>query len=219
MSVRRLEAEAIRDAILQVAGSKSGAMFGPPATVNPDEVGQVVIGKATRDGNGIMVAKAEESEGAHRRSVYVQVRRSMPLGMLEPFDVASTAPNCELRSSSTVAPQSLLLMNSAMIVEQSERFADRVAAEAQGDAAAQVRRAWELAFGRGPSEADVAEAVAYLTAQREHFAAQAVAAPAPAQPESKKAAEPPKPALDPAQQALATLCQALFCANEFLYVD
>jgi hypothetical protein len=219
MSVRRLEAEAIRDAILAAARSGSRAMFGPPATVNPDEVGQVVIGKATRDGNGIMVAKAEQGEEAHRRSVYVQVRRSMPLGMLEPFDVASTAPNCELRPSSTVAPQSLLLMNSAMIVEQSERFAKRVAAEAGNDPAAQARRAWELAFARSPSEADVAEAVAYLAAQREHFAAQAATAAAAAQPEGKKGAEPAAPALDPAQQALATFCQALFCANEFLYVD
>jgi hypothetical protein len=76
-----------------------------------------------------------------------------------------------------------------------------VIAEAGDDAAAQVRRAWSLAFGRPPSESDVAEAVAYLTAQRAHFAAQ----PAGMQP--------------PQQQALTTFCQALFCSNEFLYVD
>ena len=40
-------------------------------------------------------------------ALYVQVRRSMPLGLLEAFDAPAMAPNCERRDSSTVAPQSL----------------------------------------------------------------------------------------------------------------
>jgi hypothetical protein len=43
-----------------------------------------------------------------RRSIYVQVRRSMPLGVLEPFDLPQMTPNCEKRAASTAAPQSLL---------------------------------------------------------------------------------------------------------------
>jgi hypothetical protein len=204
MPVRRLEAEAIRDAILDVSGSRRRAMFGPPAVVNPDEVGQVIIGKATRDGNGILVARYEESAEQFRRSIYVQVRRSMPLGMLEPFDVASTAPNCELRRTSTVAPQSLLLMNSDFMLRQAARFADRLAAEAGPDPAAQVRLAWQLALGQSPSETNVATATAFLAAQTAYF-----------QKQPAGEGQPPPPAL----QALALFCQALFSSNAFLYVD
>jgi hypothetical protein len=208
MGVRRLEAEAIRDAILEVTGSRSDRMFGPPATVNPDEVGQVIIGKATRDGNGILVAHPEKGEDQFRRTIYVQVRRSMPLGMLEPFDVASTAPNCERRTSSTVPPQSLLMMNSSFILEQAQHFADRVASEAGDDPSAQVQRAWELAYARAPSEEELVRSAAFLEAQRQHFEQLAAAAT----PENQ-------PALTPPQQALALFCQALLSSNRFLYVE
>jgi hypothetical protein len=208
MSVRRLEAEAIRDAILEVSGSRSQTMFGPPAAVNPDEVGQVIIGKATRDGNGILVAKPEKSEDQFRRSLYIQVRRSMPLGMLEPFDVASTAPNCERRTSSTVPPQSLLMMNHEIVLQQSQRFAHRVTAEAGDDVAAQVRRAWQLAYGQPASEADVSAAVGLIESQRQHF-----------EPLYAAAAAKEKPPLTPQQQAVAVFCQVLLSSNRFLYVD
>jgi hypothetical protein len=206
MSVRRLEAEAIRDAILEVSGNRSDRMLGPSSTVNPDEVGQVIIGKATRDGNGILVAKPDTGEDQYRRSVYVQVRRSMLLGMLEPFDVASTAPNCERRTSSTVPPQSLLMMNHEIVLAQSQRFAQRVAAEVGDDIAAQVRRAWQLAYGQPPSKADMSAALAVIEGQRQYF-------------EPLYAAAKEKPALNPSQQALAVFCQALLSSNRFLYVD
>jgi hypothetical protein len=206
MNVRRLEAEAIRDAMLAVSGGLSGTFGGPAATVNPDEVGQVVIGKATRDGNGILVARPDTGEDQFRRSVYVQVRRSMPLGMLEPFDVASTAPNCERRTSSTVPPQSLLMMNHAMVLAQSQRFAQRIAVEAGDDIAAQVRRAWQLAYGQPASEAEVSAAMGLIEAERQHF-------------EPLYAAAKEKPPLTASQQALAIFCQALMSSNRFLYVD
>lgn len=206
MPVRRLEAEAIRDAILELSGSRTSQMFGPPVPVLPDEVGQIVVGKGMRNGSGIIVAAGDPGADAFRRSLYVQVRRSMPLGMLEPFDVAGTAPNCELRTSSTVAPQSLLLMNSAFVWHQAQRLAERVRAESGDDPAAQVGRAWRLAFGRQATESDVQSGVAFLEAQRTHFAAQPAAGEQGAQASA-------------ALEALASLCQALVCSNRFLYVD
>ncbi len=206
MPVRRLEAEAIRDAILEVSGSREYSMLGPPSKVNPDEVGQIIIGDATRDGNGILVAKAENVPARFRRSIYVQVRRSMPLGMLEPFDVPSTAPNCEARSSSTVAPQSLLMMNSDFVLRQSEQFAQRVLREVGADSAQQVRRAWRLAFASEPSEGDVTDALAFLTALQTYF-------------EQQPKNDQDKTALPAPQQALAVFCQSLLSSNRFLYVD
>ncbi len=206
MSLRRLEAEAIRDSILTVSGQLQPTRFGPPADVNPDEVGQVIIGKATRDGNGILVAKADNSPEQFRRSIYVQVRRSMPLGMLEPFDFPSAVPNCELRTSSTVAPQALLMMNSDFVIQQAERFAQRIVAEVGEDPAAQIKRAYELAFGAAPSDGELASALGFVKDQQVILSSR---------PTNDKTPAP----LPPNQQALATLCHALLSSNRFLYLD
>ncbi len=218
MSVRRLEAEAIRDAMLEVSGMRTEVIFGTPSPVNPDEVGQVVVGSATRDGNGIMVTKGEDAPEKFRRAIYIQVRRSMPLGMLEPFDLAGVTPNCDRRSTSTVAPQSLLMMNNEVILTLAERFASRVQREVGSEPAAQVAHAWSLAFGTPPDERELQAGVALLLTQRQHFQqlADALAAAGPPDDKSKKV---PAATAEPELQSLALLCQALFSSNRFLYVD
>jgi mono/diheme cytochrome c family protein len=207
MSVRRLEAETIRDALLATSGRLSPKMYGPSVPVMPDEVGQVVVGVDTRDSagrpTGKLVALGEEE---FRRSLYVQVRRSQPLGMLEPFDAPLMTPNCQQRASSTVTPQSLLMMNNSFVVEQATAMAARVEQEAGTDPAAQFRLAWRLAFSRWASEAETQAGVAFL--------AQQAAAVSAIEPADSKASRP-----QPAQIALAHLCQALLSSNRFLYVD
>jgi hypothetical protein len=207
MSVRRLEAETIRDALLAVAGQLSDKQYGPPAPVAPDEVGQIIVAADNRDSAGRPVGKrASIGEEEFRRSVYVQVRRSMPLGVLEPFDAPVMTPNCEKRASSTVAPQSLLMMNSPFVIEQAAAMADRVKSQAGDDASAQFRLAWQLAFGRDPSDAELQQGTTFLSEQTT-----ALASFTPSDP---KAAKP-----DPSRLALANLCQALVSSNAFLYVE
>ena len=218
MSVRRLEAEAIRDAMLVVSGMRTQVMYGPSSPVNPDEFGQVVIGTATRDGNGIMVTKSEDTPEKFRRSLYIQVRRSLPLGMLEPFDLAAVSPNCDRRASSTVTPQSLLMMNNEVVLTLAERFAVRVEREVGSDPAAQVTRAWWLAFGVQPDQNELTAGIALLLSERQHFQ-RVMDAMAAATPPTDKPNEKPAGVASPQQQALALLCQALFSSNRFLYVD
>ena len=218
MSVRRLEAEAIRDAMLVVSGMRTQVMYGPSSPVNPDEFGQVVIGTATRDGNGIMVTKSEDTPEKFRRSLYIQVRRSLPLGMLEPFDLAAVSPNCDRRASSTVTPQSLLMMNNEVVLTLAERFAVRVEREVGSEPAAQVTRAWLLAFGVQPDQNELTAGIALLLSERQHFQ-RVTDAMAAATPPTDKQNEKPAGMASPQQQALALLCQALFSSNRFLYVD
>jgi len=211
-NVRRLHAESVRDAMLAASGMLTLNMFGPSSKVSPDEVGQFIIGKATRDGNGILVAKHEEIAEVYRRSVYVEVRRSMPLGVIEPFDPATISPNCDRRSQSTVATQSLMLMNNSSVVRISEHFASRVAREVGQAPADQVVRAWQLAYGSSPAEAQRNQLTSWLEQQRAALA----------QPSPDQASAPNGGALEPAkanQQALALLCQALLSSNAFLYID
>jgi hypothetical protein len=147
-----------------------------------------------------------------RRSLYVQMRRTRPLGILETFDMPRMEPNCEARNASTVAPQSLAMMNGEFALAQSKFFAERVAREAGAGAEAQVKRAWLLAFGSEAPDAKVKEGAEFLQEQTAHFAAHPVKSPTVAK--GKEA-----PPTTPEMQALATFCQALLTANPFLYVD
>lgn len=197
MPIRRLEAEAVRDAILAVSGKLNAKQFGPPVPIAFDDLGQVVVGVDTTDAAGRPTGKKVDLLGEEfRRSIYVQVRRSRPLGVLEAFDAAAPTPNCEIRASSTVTPQALMLMNSRFVHEYADYFARRVEKEAGQDVRAQVARAWRLAFAQEPAAREIDDAVQFVREQAFRFKGP-----------------------NPAGQALANYCQALLSANAFLYVD
>ena len=210
--LRRLDAESVRDSILAVSGKLSLKAFGPPVPVKEDEVGQIVVGMTQTDGNGIKQDVPLPNGEAFRRSIYIQSRRSQKLGLLDTFDGANSEPNCEMRDSSTGAPQSLLLLNSDFIARQAEFFAERIQKEGGQDSRGQIALAWKLAYQQTPTASEVQEAVAFLKAAREAFQAKA-----PKTPHNKKSKLPEPP--DPHQQALASFCQALLCSNRFLYID
>lgn len=113
--VHRLDAEAIRDSILAVSGRLDRTQFGPAVAVSTDDSGQVIIKGDTQ-----------------RRSVYVQSRRTQPLAILTSFDAPAMDVNCAKRQSSTVATQSLMLMNSDFILESSKAFAQHLQTSAAG---------------------------------------------------------------------------------------
>ncbi|MDX1966576.1 MAG: DUF1553 domain-containing protein, partial [Planctomycetaceae bacterium] len=208
MSVRRLEAEVIRDSLLLTSGRLSDKLYGAPIPIMPDEVGQIVVGIDTRDSAGRPSGKVEPlGEDAFRRSLYVTVRRTLPLGMLEPFDAPVMSPNCEQRAFSTVAPQSLLMMNNTFVVDHAAAMAQRLKAEVGDDPNALIVAAWRECFGQTPSESNRAEGLAYLIEQIQFFTANPV---------SNLPKDSPK---DATTLALATLCQALTSSNAFLYVD
>jgi hypothetical protein len=132
--LRRLEGEAIRDAILSVSGQLNPQAFGPPAAI-------------VRSGDGEVNAAADAS--GNRRSIYLQVRRSQPLTFLQLFDQPVIETNCTRRETSTVASQALTLLNSDFMIRQAEAFADRILKEAGDDPAG-----WAivLALGRHASD-------------------------------------------------------------------
>lgn len=112
MSVRRLEAEVMRDRMLAASGSLLNAMFGKPIAVAEDFVGQVVVNDTSR------------------RSVYVQQKRSKPEMLMRAFDAPVMECNCDKRPASTVATQSLMLMNSIFALNQAGSLAARARHEA-----------------------------------------------------------------------------------------
>ncbi len=194
MNVRRLEAEILRDSILSVSGKLVDKPFGKPVPVSPDDVGQIVLAIDTRDSAGRPSGKVEPlGDDEFRRSIYVQVRRSMPLGVLEPFDLPRMTPNCERRAFSTAAPQSLLMLNNPFVIQQAEFLASRIRESAGEDLTEQVTLAWRIVFGRRPSESDIAAGIEFLTTT--------------------------EPTPEKVNASLNHFCHALLSSNEFLYVD
>jgi hypothetical protein len=221
--LRRLDAETVRDAMLAVGDRLNPRAFGPPVPVKENDAGQFVLGVENRDGAGRFTAEVSLPAGEDaRRSVYVQVRRSRPLAVLDTFDWATAEPNCEARNSSTATPQALMLLNGEFVIAQAEAFADRVRVEAGADVQAQVARAWRLAYGCPPTADELSAAEAFLRDQTETFRKAPPPAPPkpPAATKGKTAPPAPPPAPPPAEaRALAVFCQALLSSNRFLYVD
>jgi len=210
MPVRRLDAESMRDRILATTGVLNRKMFGPPVPVKEDTVGQVVVGV-----DAPATPEPPVGHEAFRRSVYIQVRRSQPLAMLHVFDQPVMETNCERRTVSTVATQSLMLMNSEFVLQQAGYFAARIRKEAAGDPTRQVQAAWQLALMRSPEPRELERALAFLASPSVPAVAQAAAPAAGAGAAAAPAATPAEASVD----ALASLCQILLSANEFLYVE
>ncbi len=144
-NIRRLEAEAIRDAVLAVGGALDLRLGG--RGFFPRLSGEVVAG-ASRPGRGWGRSSAADRS---RRSAYIFVKRTMRVPLMEAFDYVNTDQPLGARPVTTVAPQALMLLNSEFMQEQAARFAGRVLREAGVDREAQVDRAWKLALGREPS--------------------------------------------------------------------
>ena len=138
-TLRRLEAEAIRDRMLMAAGRLGRVAGGPPDPVSEDADGQI-----------------HALDASPRRSLYLLATRSKPVAFLGTFD-APAGDACGRRVSSTSASQSLMLMNGDFVLQQAAHFARRLEAEA-ATARARVALAWQFAYQRPPTpdEADLA---------------------------------------------------------------
>jgi hypothetical protein len=223
MNPRRLEAEAIWDSVLSVAGTLT-AKLDPmrylrnsnqenPGLLNPMG-GPPVFPSLSEDemAGGDLLDKSQwpvsiDPRERTRRAVYIYVKRSFGFPMFTTFDAPDSALSCGRRQSTTVAPQSLALMNGEMIQSQALALAARLIRERGDDATAWVERAWMLALGRRPSADELRKNLEFLELLEKTGG------------DSKWT--PDEPGSVPAVRAaaLAKLCLALFNLNEFLYVD
>lgn len=187
-SRRPLDAESIRDAMLAVS-DRLDRSPAPPHPFPPVETWGFTIHKpfhAVYD--------------SQRRSVYLMVQRNRRHPFLALFDAADPNASVAERLPTTTPTQTLFLMNSPFVHEQSAAFAQRLLA-APDDVATRVRLGFELAHGRIPAEADLADAVNFIGAYRDALATQNI---------------PPDQQIAVAWSAFA---RVLLTGNAFLYVD
>ena len=231
---RRVEAEVLRDSMLAVAGELSPSTGGPGT--NP-QISRAAAQQARFTQGGLRPPYYEEGQKSdrNRRSVYSFQQRSLIDPMIEVLNGASADLSCERRDSTTVPTQAFALFNGEFSYDLALAFANRLRNES--DRA--VDRAFELAYGRSPTEEERALAGRHL---KEMTAYHRNHAPAP-RPERKPLVRalpsqlsgetfrftedlPPweyEENLDASQtspetRALADLALVLFNSNEFAYV-
>jgi len=139
--LRRLEAEALRDALLQTSGQLDRRMGGPGYALFKYRVVNI----------GIYEPLTEFGLDTWRRGVYSLAARSIRDDLLGSFDCPESAQRAPKRDVTTTPLQALSLLNGPFAVQQAELFARRVRQEAGADTAAQAERAFRLALGRAPS--------------------------------------------------------------------
>ncbi len=145
---RRLEAEAVRDAVLAVSGRLDLRMGGPGWQ-------DFVIERPEHSPHYVYAKADPEDTATFRRSIYRFIVRSQTQPWMTSLDCADPSMRVDRRSESLSPLQALALLNNGFMLTQARHFAARVAAEANG-LAAQVARAHELAFGRTPSAEEAA---------------------------------------------------------------
>ncbi|MFO0901005.1 MAG: DUF1549 and DUF1553 domain-containing protein [Pirellulales bacterium] len=195
---QRLDGEAIRDAMLAVAGELNQRMHGPSARP------ELPAGLSDR-----YAWKADAEAGdRNRRSVYVFAKRNMRYPLFEAFDQPDLFQSCSRRAVTVTAPQSLLLLNSGLTLELAEAWAKRLLEASPNDPRALAEQAYLQAFGRAPSDEEAKAAVAFLLGRTRASRGADQAAGEGASESST---------LAPA--AAADFCHALFNASEFITID
>jgi hypothetical protein len=146
---RRLEAEAIRDALLACAGTLNRKPFGPP--IVPPLSRHELTGLF--DAGGKWRVTPDRSEHT-RRSIYLLVRRTFVHPLLASFDSPELMSSCPRRMQTVVPTQALALLNSPLTSEQAAALARRLLRTSGDQPEQMVARAWQLVFSRPirPSE-------------------------------------------------------------------
>jgi hypothetical protein len=185
-SRRRLDAESLRDSVLLA----SGQLNPQPGQGSLIQHMDVLINKLG----------SLHRPSAHRSVYLCMLRNSMPPDLLA-FNVPDGTRVTGRRDITILPSQSLFLLNSPFVVEQSRHLATRVLdGSAADDDRARIRRAYEFALSRIPTPAEIERAAQLLREAATDLRASDAASKSPA-------------------AAWAQLCQALLASNEFRYVD
>ncbi|QEG38266.1 DUF1553 domain-containing protein [Roseimaritima ulvae] len=192
---RRLDAESLRDSMLQASGALDYAPGQGSAIAALDQLINWPLGQSTN-----------LHRPSQHRSVYLCMLRHAAPKELAAFDLPDGVGIAGKRDSTTLPSQTLFLLNSEFVVQQSQHLAARLLQESTSDDAQRVQRAFVATLQRTADESEVAQALALVASTRAALR-DAPEGPADDTPDQ------------PLRQAWACLCQALMTTNEFRYVD
>jgi len=216
----RLDAEEIWDNLHATAGTLNLKQFGPP--VRPDLSKEELSGLFVEKGWKVTEDKTEFT----RRAIYLFERRTFLFPMLDAFDPADVMSSCPRRFETTVPTQALALLNSAVVHGQALEFARRLESEC-GDVLEKIAaRAWLLAFQRPITVAEQERVLEFLQKRETALTRETSTAggadvqdPNPASASNDEVVSGEQASKPWLETALTELCQALFNANEFVFID
>jgi len=178
--LRRLEAEAIRDAFLAVSGRMNRSMGGSMLHVKNR---QFLFDHTSKDGT-----KYEST----RRSIYLPVIRNHLYDVFQLFDYSDASVLNGNRSTTTVAPQALFMLNSKFVADCTDSLAEDLLKIT--DQKQRLRRLYELAYGRSPSKLEIQMCQQLLSGLQQELAK------------------------DSPKRHWQVLSQVILAANEFIYL-
>jgi hypothetical protein len=192
--VRRLEAEEILDSLHDVSGLLDRQMGG---SMLETENRVLVFNHTSED---------KTTYQSPRRAVYLPVIRNHLADVFQLFDYSEASVMTSDRPSTTVAPQALFLMNSDIAIRAAERFSQRLLEQSGLSDEALLTRAYQLAFGRSPSEQEISRDLQYLDLFMKSSRLE------------QQTTDLSEPDAAARRQAWQMLCHTLLAASEFCYV-
>ncbi len=196
---RRLEAEAIRDTLLAVAGRLETTMGG---TLLSTENRGYVTNDQSADG---------ANYDAPRRSVYLPIIRNAMYPFFGVFDYGDPSVHIEQRSSTTVATQALFLMNSPLALESAKALAARIASEVGDDLTARLQRLYALAYGRAAAPEELATLREFVDSALARASSDAAPVSAAAGDKGDRA--------QASSRAFERVCLTVLASNELVFVE
>lgn len=208
MNRRRLEGEALWDAVHATGGTINLAIGGRP--VMPPLAEDEIAALRVKDHWPVSGDPAQHT----RRGIYILSLRNFRFPMFDVFDAPVTSVSCPERDVTTVAPQALFSLNSLTVYRQARQLAGRAVRESGAGAGARqwVERVWKIALARPIQKKEMAEALELLEivgAAQDDTQIRATLEDAP----ESLASLPPRQAV-----ALVNLCLAVYNLNEFAFV-
>jgi mono/diheme cytochrome c family protein len=149
---RRIEAEVIRDSILAVTGKLDPRMGGTGFSGFEVEMENVRH----------FHPKTTYGPDDFRRMIYMTKVRQEQESVFGSFDCPDASQVTPKRSRSTTPLQALNLLNSSFVIEQAGFFAERLNEQAADSTEGKVRVAFELCFGRTPTQQEEADSIAFI---------------------------------------------------------
>ena len=162
--VRRLEAEAIRDAMLAASGELKQAMYGEPVPVH---ITSFMNGRGKPDTSGPI-------DGDKRRSIYIEVRRNFLDPVMSTFDRPNPATAYGRRTVTNVPAQSLILLNDPFVIQEATVMAKNLLSIKQNQLSDRVNWVYQRSLARNASEEEIADAQQYMKQLKNTYVSQRV---------------------------------------------
>ena len=183
MNRRRLEAELVRDGIMEVSGGLQKDYSGGTILEYKD---RQYVANTSKGGN--------VDYDRPVRAVYVPVVRSSMYQLFSAFDLPDPAVSNGDRDATVVAPQALFMMNGSVMLKHSKIMAERLLARADLDDAGRIREAYERAFSRPATGAEVDQGLTFVARMQEAWKGSRL-------------------------NAWQSFCKSLLASNEFIYIN